>query len=330
MSNLNFRRRRLLAALSASPWTLSRAVAQTAPYPNRPVRIVLPATVGSTSDLIMRAMSVPVGTLLGEPLVIDARGGAAGKIAVDHVAGSAPDGYTLLLANNGTQAIMPSGRGTSPAELGRSLLPVTMLVRSPIVVAVNPRLKADTLGALVELAKARPKALSYASSGAGSTSHMASMMLTKRAGIELQHVPYASSAAGVRDVLSGEVPVIFTQLGAIGPLVQAGQLRAIVVMGERRLSSFPDVETIAEAGFPGLEISTWYGVVVPAGTPRAIVERLHAVFVRALAAPDLRRQFATFGMEAVGDTPEQFAVTLDTEVRRWSELVRAHGDAGDR
>jgi tripartite-type tricarboxylate transporter receptor subunit TctC len=275
-------------------------------------------------------MSVPVGTLLGEPLVIDARGGAAGKIAVDHVAGSAPDGYTLLLANNGTQAIMPSGRGTSPAELGRSLLPVTMLVRSPIVVAVNPRLKADTLGALVELAKARPKALSYASSGAGSTSHMASMMLTKRAGIELQHVPYASSAAGVRDVLSGEVPVIFTQLGAIGPLVQAGQLRAIVVMGERRLASFPDVETIAEAGFPGLEISTWYGVVVPAGTPRAIVERLHAVFVRALAAPDLRRQFATFGMEAVGDTPEQFAVTLDTEVRRWSELVRAHGDAGDR
>jgi tripartite-type tricarboxylate transporter receptor subunit TctC len=205
-----------------------------------------------------------------------------------------------------------------------------MLVRSPIVVAVNPRLKADTLGALVELAKARPKALSYASSGAGSTSHMASMMLTKRAGIELQHVPYASSAAGVRDVLSGEVPVIFTQLGAIGPLVQAGQRRAIVVMGERRLASFPDVETIAEAGFPGLEISTWYGVVVPAGTPRAIVERLHAVFVRALAAPDLRRQFATFGMEAVGDTPEQFAVTLDTEVRRWSELVRAHGDAGDR
>ena len=333
MSKVHALRRRLLAALAAAPLALRESGAQSAAhtgYPNRPIRVVLPATVGSTSDLVMRALQGPVGALLGEPVVIEARGGAAGKIAVDHVTNSPPDGYTVLVANNGTHSIVPAGRGTSPADLGRTLLPVTMLVRSPIVVAVNPRLKVDTLSALVERARAAPGALAYASSGAGSTSHLASTMLAKRAGIELQHVPYASSAAGVRDVLSGEVPVLFSQLGTIGTLVQSGQLRALALMAERRTPGFPDVETIAEAGYPGLEISTWYGLVVPAATPRAIIDKLHAAFVRALAEPDVRRTFTSFAMEMIGGTPEHFAAALEADARRWGELVREYGAAAEK
>jgi tripartite-type tricarboxylate transporter receptor subunit TctC len=291
------------------------------------VRLVVSATVGSTSDLVARALASPVGALLEQPIVIEARGGAAGKVAVDLVSNAAPDGYTLLLANSGTLAIVPGGRGMLPIEPGKSLLPVTMLSLSPIVVAVNPRLPVESLAALVERARTQPGRLSYASGEVGSTSHMAAMIFARRTGVQMQQVPYPSTAAAVRDVLSGEVPVIFTQLGTIGALVQAGQLRALALAAERRVASFPELETVAEAGYPGTEISTWYGIVVPAGTTRAIVMRLHSAFVQALAAPGLRRQFATFALEPVGSTPEQFATTLDLDQRRWSELVRAHADA---
>ena len=330
MPQNRFERRAFLKAIALSPVLLRESRAQDAAYPNRPVKIVLPNTVGGTGDLIARTLAGPVGGFLEQPLVIEARGGAAGRIAVDHVSNAAPDGYTILLANNGTHSIGPAGRGTSPIEPGKSLLPVSMLLRAPLVIAVTPRLMVDSLAALIERARAAPGRISYASSGPGSTSHMAAVMLAKRAGIALQHVPYAGTSAGVRDVLSGEVPVIFTQLGTIATLMQSGQIRALAVTSERRLASFPDLQTVGESGYPGYEISTWHGVVVPAGTPRSIVAKLHTAFVRALDVPDVRRQLAGYGMEPVGDSPEQFAATMEADVRRWAELIRTHGVTAER
>jgi len=318
-------RRIFLAALAVSCSFPQRLLGDTRAYPDRPVRLVLPNTAGGTSDVIARLLAPAVGAALGESLVIDARPGAAGRIAVDHVAAAAPDGYTLLLANNGTQAIAPAGRGTSPADAAKTLAPVSMLARAPLVIAVSPQLGVDSLAALVERARTAPVRLAYASGGAGSTSHMAADLFARRAGIALQHVPYSGTAAAIRDVLSGEVPIVFTQLGTIAPLLGAGQLRALALTGARRLPSQPELPTVAEAGYRGFEISTWYGVMVPVGTPAPVVARLHAAFAAALAAPELRRQFATLGIEPVGDAPAEFAATLHADLQRWREFVRAHG-----
>jgi len=294
------------------------------PYPSRPIRIVLPNTIGGGSDLVARLVTPALSEALGQPIVIDARPGAAGRIAIDHVLQSQADGYTLLLANNGTHAILTAGREGSGASAS-ALVPVTMLARAPLVIAVNRRLDCGSLQALIDRARREPHCIPYASSGNGSTSHLAATLLARRAGIELQHVPYAGTAAAVRDVLSGEVPIVFTQMGTIASLVRGGQLQALAVTGERRLAQFPDLTTVAEAGYPGFEISTWYGIVVPPATPRAIVLRLHQAFTRALGAPDVRRQLAALGMEAVGDSPEAFAKTIDHDVARWADLMREHG-----
>ncbi|MEO7760860.1 MAG: tripartite tricarboxylate transporter substrate binding protein [Casimicrobiaceae bacterium] len=318
-------RRALLAALAACPIPLPTAFAQEAPYPNRPIRVVLPAIAGSTSDLIMRALAGPLGAVLEQPIVIESKPGAAGRIAIDYVTRAAPDGYTLLMANNGSHSIGPAGNGTRAIEPEKALAPVMMIVRSPIVIAASPKLRIDSIAALVERARAGPGALTSAAGAVGSTSHMASAMLAKRAGIELQHVPYASSVASLRDVLSGEVALMFTQLGSIDAMLRAGGLRAIAVMAERRLTNYPTVETVAEAGYPGLEVSSWYGIVVPPGTPRAVVSRLHSAFARVLAAPELRKLFGSYGMEMVADTPDQFAEAIETDLKRWSEVIHRFG-----
>jgi len=225
----------------------------------------------------------------------------------------------------GTLGSAPAGRGTSPDDTAKALAPVILVARAPLVVAVNPRLGVGSLAALIERAKAVPVRLAYASGGAGSTSHMAAYLFARRAGIALQHVPYSGTAAAIRDVLAGEVPIVFTQLGTIAPLLDAGQLRALAVTGAQRLPSHPALPTVAESGFRGFEISTWYGVMVPAGTPAPIVARLHAAFAHALASPDTRRQFAALGIEPVGDSPADFAVALTVERQRWRDFVRAQG-----
>lgn len=318
-------RRRFIRFAAAAWLPLSaRASAQGAEYPNRAIRCVLPSTIGGTSDLLGRLIAQRLGEALGQPVVMDARPGAAGRIAAEYVANAAADGYTLLLANNGANAIVPGGRGTTAGELSKVFAPVTMLARLPLVVVVSPTLQVDTLGELLTRARAAPGKLWFASSGAGSTSHIAAVLLFQRAGVHLNHVPYAGTSAALRDVLAGEVPVLFTHLGTVAALVKSGRLRALAVTGDHRMVDFPDIGTVAEAGYPGFDVTTWHGVVVPVGTPNDIILRLHDELVRIVANPEVRKQLAAMGMEPVGDTPEHFAAQLDADVRRWSEVIQSH------
>ncbi|MGA8034037.1 MAG: tripartite tricarboxylate transporter substrate binding protein [Casimicrobiaceae bacterium] len=313
----------LLCAIATTPWLGRAACAtDTRGYPDRPVHLILPSPIGGTSDLLARLIGARLGEALGQRIVIEARPGAAGQIAVDYVAGAAPDGYTLLLADNGANAIAPAGRGTAHAKAAARFAPVTMLARLPIVVVVRPALGVDTLEELIQRARAAPGELFYASSGVGSTSYTAAALLFRRAGVRLVDVPYAGTSVAVKDVLSGEVPVLFTHLGTVATLVHAGRLRALAVTGNHRMADFPDLETVAESGYPGFDVTTWHGVVAPLGTPRSIVARLHDELTRIVGLAEVRRQLAAMGMEPVGDTPEEFASAIAADVRQWAEVLR--------
>jgi len=324
-TSLKWPRRRFL--LCAAGWLAAGREAlasDQAGYPNRPIRCILPSTIGGTSDLLGRLVGERLALAVGQPVVIDPRPGAAGRIASDYVANAPADGYTLLLANNGVNAIVPGGQGTA-SQLSRTFAPVTMLTRLPLVIAVSPTLQVRTLSELLALARSASDKLSFASSGPGSTSHIAAVLLFQRAGVRLVHVPYAGTSAAVKDVLSGEVPVLFTHLGTVATPVKGGRLRALAVTGSHRMADFPDIETVAEAGYRGFDVTTWHGIVVPAGTPKGVVLRLHDALVRIVADPEVRTQLAAMGMEPVGDSPEHFAAQIDADVSRWSELIRSKG-----
>jgi tripartite-type tricarboxylate transporter receptor subunit TctC len=320
----NRRRRALICAVAAIPWFLDSArAANEGKYPSRPIVLVLPSSIGGTSDLLARLIDVWLEEALGQPVVIEAKPGAAGRIAVDYVAGAAPDGYTLLVANNGANAIVPAGRDAGAIDPARRFAPIIMLARLPIVVAASPTLGIDTLPALIDRARSQPGKLSYASGGIGSTSHTAAVLLFKRAGVRLVHVPYAGTSAAVKDVLSGEVPVIFTHLGTVASLVRTGRLRALAVTGDHRMAEFPEVRTVAEAGYPGFDVTTWHGLVAPLGTPHAIIARLHGAMTRAVESPEVRSQLAAMGMEPLSSSPEEFANAIAEDVRIWAEALRA-------
>jgi len=287
----------------------------------------MPSTAGGTSDLLGHLIAARLGEAVGQPVLLELRPGAAGRIAADMVARAAPDGYTLLLANNGTNAIVPGGRGTAALELAKDLAPVTLLARLPIVVVTSVTLDVRTLRELLAFARQSPGKLSFASGGAGSTSHIAATLLFQRAGVRLVHVPYSGTSAAIKDVLSGEVPVMFTHLGTVAGLIGAAQLRALAVTGDHRMSDFPAVETVAEAGFAGFDVTTWHGIMVPAGSPSAVVLRLHEALARIVARADVRSQLAAMGMEPLGSGPEQFAIELDADVRHWTEVIRINGVA---
>jgi len=324
-----FARRRVFAVLAALPFFPRLVPADEIAYPHRPIRLVVPNTAGSAGDILARLVAPAVAADIGESLIIEARPGAAGRIAVDHVAASAADGYTLLLANNGTQAIRASSRAAVPFDGGKTLVPVTMLARAPLVVAVNPKSGIESIADLVAAARAQPGRLAFASGGIESTSHLAAFQFMRRSGIVLQHVPYPGTASAVRDVLAGEVPILFTQPATIAALVDSGQLRPLAVTSSHRLPSLSGVPTLDESGYRGFDVSTWYGILVPAGTPARIVARLQQAFVQALATPDVRRQLAALAIDPVGSTSVAFARALQREAGAWSELARMQGDAHD-
>lgn len=327
-SDCDRRRRALICALAAIPWFgPSTRAANESKYPDRAIVLVLPSPIGGTSDLLARLIAVWLGEALGQPVVIEAKPGAAGRIAVDYVAGATPDGYTLLVANNGANAILPAGSDAHAFDQGKRFAPISMLTRLPIVIAVSPALGVDTLPGLVARARSQPGRLYYASGGIGSTSHTAAVLLFQRAGVRLVHVPYVGTSAAVKDVLSGEVPVLSTHLGTVAALLRAGRLRALAVTGDHRMAEFPEVPTVAEAGYPGFDVTTWHGLVAPIGTPAAIITRLHAEMVRALARPEVRAQVAALGMEPLGNSPEEFASTLAADVQIWAEVLRATRNA---
>ena len=276
----------LLASAGAAP-----VFAQTmGDYPVRPIHFIIPNTVGGTSDILARLIGSRLSDAIGQPVIVESRPGAAGRIALAYMGKAAPDGYTILLGNNGTNAIVPGAQSVDAAD-DPALVPVIKLASLAIVIAATPRVEAKSLSDVIERARRKPDSLAYASSGIGSTSHMAAALLSQRAGIKMLQIPYAGTASAVKDVLAGEVPLLFTHLATVATLIRAGQLRALAVTGLHRTAAFPDIPTVAESGFPGFDVVTWHGVLAPPGTPRDIVMRLHGELARIVAWPTCARSW---------------------------------------
>jgi len=316
--NTCFRRLAALAGAVAFA-AASAALAQT--YPTKPVTIIVPWPPGGPSDIAARPLAKGLSEELKQSFVTDNRGGAGGNIGTAIVTKAAPDGYTLVMGAN-SMTINPAIPGMRAPDPVRELAPVTKLVTIPDVIAVAPSVEARTLQELLALARRSPRKLAYANRGIGTTSHMAAELLAQRAGVEFLHIPYNGAGSVFKDVITGEIPIVISSTGTTAPFVRSGQLRALAVTASRRSAALPDVPTVAESGFPGFEVNSWYGVLAPAGTPPEIVGRLHDELVRILALPDVAELLVRQGMAPVGNTPEQFAAEISADVERWARLVR--------
>jgi tripartite-type tricarboxylate transporter receptor subunit TctC len=318
--------RALLAGLlSAAAWPFDRAVAQDAGgYPARPIKIVVGFAPGGATDVVARLFAQKLQALLGQPVVVENKAGAGSNLATEQVARAAPDGYTLLLATiaNATNLSIYKNLGYDTL---RDFAPIIHLMSAPSVLVVGPAVPASDLKELIALAKRKPGELTFASSGAGGSPHLAGEMLKIRAGIDLVHVPYKGAAPAMADVIGGTVTMGFkTALSAI-PQMQAGKVKPIAVAATRRLAQIPDVPTFAELGLPNFEVSSWNGLVAPAKTPAAVVETLNRACQTILAMPDIREKFAAQAAETVGGSPEQFTQYIRAEIERWAQVVRVSG-----
>ena len=310
-------RRAALATLAAP----AIAQAQGAPWPTRPVRILVAWTPGGGVDVPIRLLVPKMQEVLGQPVVVENRGGASGSIGAAVVAQQPADGYTLLAdaaAHVSNGSLM---RGLS-FDYATAFAPVTQVSVLPHLLVVKPDFPARTLAELIALAKQRPGELTYASSGIAAGPHLASAMLARQAGIEVVHVPYRGSAAAMADVLAGQVSFNFSTIPQASPLVQEGRLRALAVSTRERLAALPDVPTVAEQGFPGFELNEWVALWVPAATPPAIIARLHEAAAAALAEPAVRRRYAEIGILPVRSTPAQLAAFAAEQRARLTELIR--------
>ncbi len=295
-------------------------------WPSRPVHVVVPYPAGGPNDIIVRLVGKRLGEALGQPVVVENRPGAGGNIGTDSVAKSAPDGYTLVSVGPGALIINPL-LGKVPYDTMRDFAPVTIMAVAPNALVAHPSFPAKTVAELIALAKAKPGAINYASGGSGSTPHLAAALFAAMAGVQLTHVPYKGTAPATADLIGGQVQVAFLGIPSVLPHVRSGKLRVLATTGKSRSPELPGVPTIDEAGVPGYELSPWYGLLAPAGTPGAVVTRLASEVTRIVRDPAMREQLSAQGAEPAGRTPEEFARTLRAETATWTKVVR---DAGIR
>jgi tripartite-type tricarboxylate transporter receptor subunit TctC len=299
-------------------------------YPSKPIRFVVPFAAGGGSDLVARTVAAKITEALAQPVIVDNRAGAAGTIGADIAAKSPPDGHTLLLGSNGPLAINPSLYSKLPYDASRDFAPVSLVTVMPFLLVVHPSLPVKALKDLVALAKAKPGQLNYGSPGNGSTTHLANELLKSMTGMQIAHVPYKGVAPAATDLISGQVQMMSGDLSTLLPHVRSGRMRALAVTAARRSSLLPDMPTVSESGVPGYEATGWFGVLVPAGTPPAIVERLNAAIVKGLAMVDARERLATLGGEVGGGPPEHFSAHIRKEAAKWSKLIKALGLKGEQ
>jgi tripartite-type tricarboxylate transporter receptor subunit TctC len=309
----------IVAGLAAS---LLAAAALAQGYPAKPIRLIVPFAAGGGNDNIARLVGKQLSESLGQPLVIDNRPGAGGVLGAELAAKAAPDGYTLFLGGVGSHAVNPNLNANLPYDPIRDFAPVALLASAPLILVVHPSVPAASFKAFVALARSKPGQLNYASNGNGTSSHLAAVMFDSMAGVDMVHVPYKGLSPALTDLLSGRVQLMFSSVVAILPHIRAEKLRGLAVTGAKRMPSMPDLPTIAESGLPGYEASSWYGVLAPAGTPREIVVKLNAEFVKALAQPEVRTSLVAEGAEPIGGTPEQFGAYIISEKERMGKLIR--------
>jgi tripartite-type tricarboxylate transporter receptor subunit TctC len=293
-------------------------------YPAKPLRFVVGFPPGGGTDIMARLLAAKLPEYLGQPVVVENRPGAATNIAMEHVARSAPDGYTILVTT-ATMAMNPAFYRKLPFDVVRDFAPVSIFSDSPNVLAVRAGLAAKDAGDVVALARAKPGVLNYSSAGTGTTQHMTGELFKLRTGTDIVHVPFKGTGPSLTALIAGDVDMTYVNIPALLPQVKAGRLRALAIAGAKRSELMPDVPTMKEAGIDGVEVTIWYGVLAPAGTPRAAVDTLAAAVIKAARAPDIRQRLLEQGAEPIGNTPDEFARQLREEVGRWTKVVADSG-----
>lgn len=308
-------------ACHAAMLCIISAAAAAADYPSRPVRIIIGFPPGGATDLVARILQPKLSEGFGKQVVVDNRPGANGVISVDIIARSEPDGHTVGFGHIGTLVISPAIQKV-PYDPYKSFAPIGMMVSLQNIIIVHPSVAAKNLKEFIALAKSKPGQLNYASSGIGSPGHLATVLLESMAGIQMSHVPYKGGGPAITDLIAGHVPSFVAVISTAVPHVRSGKARAIAVTGVKRAAALPDVPTVAEAGVPGYAATNWYGLLAPAKTPKAIIDRLNKELVAALNAPDIIQQLKDNGIDAAPGTPAEFTRYVASEQKKWGDVIR--------
>jgi tripartite-type tricarboxylate transporter receptor subunit TctC len=293
-------------------------------YPSRPVRLLVPFAPGGGADTLARIITPKLHEALGQPWVVDNRGGAAGNLAAETVAHANPDGYTVFEGFNTVLTVNPT-LYKLPFSMEKDLQPVTMLAAAQYILVLHPSVPANTLKELIALAKQKPGSLNYATAGVGSPLHLAGELFKKRAGIQMVPIAYKGGGPAAAAVLAGEAQLIFASVAASLPQVKAGRLKALATTGAKRSKVAPELPTIAESGFPGFDVTSWYALLVPAGTPPAIVKRMNEVVAKVLDLPDVQQAMARQGLDPEHSTPQELAARIKQETAQWAAVIKEQG-----
>ncbi len=319
---MNHQRRKINGALAAALFAPCAAWSQV--FPTHPLRMIIPFAPGGTTDVIGRLVAQHLSDLLGQQVIADNRSGANGNIGTDLAAKSPPDGYTMVMSFDGTMTINPHTYRKLPFDPQRDLTPIVNVGQAALVLVTHPSVPASTIQEFTALAKAATSPLYYSSAGMGSTGHVAGELYASRAGIRMTHVPYKGGAAALQDLLAGQIQMLVTALPTVEGLIANGKVRPLAVTSSQRLRTLPKVPTLGEL-YPGYEVASWYGLLAPASTPSAIIQRLNTDINKVLARPDVRERLDGLGVEVLGGTMEQFAATIRNDTSKWAKVVK---DAG--
>ncbi|ARP99168.1 Bug family tripartite tricarboxylate transporter substrate binding protein [Pseudorhodoplanes sinuspersici] len=292
-------------------------------FPTKPIKLIVPFPPGGPNDIIARVVAAKMQELIGQPIVIDNRGGAGGVIGTDAVAKAEPDGHTIAITSAGALAISKSLQQKVPYDSLKDLKPVTLVAKVPELLVVANNVPASTMKELLELAKSKPGKLNFASTGPGSMPHLAGELFKITAGIDIVHVPYKGAAPAVNDIIGQQVEMVFLDIPVLLPQVRSGKVKPIAIGSRERVPSLPEVPTTGEVGLPQIEAENWYGMVVPAATPPAVVAKLHKATVDALKAAEVKDKLAGQGAILVGNTPEEFAAYIQSEIDKWGKVAKA-------
>ncbi|HEV2007555.1 MAG TPA: tripartite tricarboxylate transporter substrate binding protein [Burkholderiales bacterium] len=316
---------RLMIIAVACAMALATTVATAQNYPEKPVRVVVPFPPGGAADIIARHVTQKLSESLGKQFIVDNRAGAGGAIGTDYAAHAAPDGYTVLVASSSTMSINPHIVAKSPYDPIKSFTPVALVGYAPNVLVVHPSVPAKSVKELISIAKGRPQALSFASNGSGTLSHLTGELFKQRAGIELLHVPYKGAAPAVIDTMAGQVSMLFAAYPSVAAQERAGKLRALAVTSAKRIEVAPQLATVAESALPGFESNQWWGLYGPAGMAAAITARLNTELNKILRTADIKQRLAADGAEPGGGTPNDLAVYLKNDFEKWGKVIRTAG-----
>ncbi len=314
----------VLAGLVATGGTLlaGAAHAQAYPDPKKPIRIIVPTAPAGGNDAMARIVAQKLNERLKQPVIVENKSGANGAIGSEYVAKAAPDGYTILFGYIATHGINP-GLSKLPYDAVKDFAPIAQISEAPVVLVVNPAVPAKSVQELIALAKSKPGAISYASAGNGTAPHIAAELFKQMTGVDMVHVPYKGSGPAVTDTLAGQTQVMFPSLVAASGHIKSGKLRGLAISGKARSELFPSLPTVAESGVKGFEVTQWYGFFAPAKTPKEIVEKLNREIVAVMNDPDTKAKFAAQGAEVVTGSPEAFGKLVQSEIAKWSQLIKS-------